>query len=99
MPASRPNTPLLRVFDLRNVIGALLGIYAVLLIVTGFVPGLLPAHHDPAAATNRADLYVGTDANWWVGLALLAVAVIFIVWARLRPVRAQQTGDGETDAN
>ena len=83
--ADRPTgTRLLRLFDVRNIIGALLGIYGVLLTIAGFAPAIL-GHHDNPAAGNRTDLYVGTDANWWVGLVLLGVAVVFIVWAFLRP--------------
>lgn len=75
-----------RVFDIRNIIGALLAIYGVLLVVAGLVPGLVIAHRDAPAEGNKVDLYVGTDANWWVGVVLLAVAALFITWAALRPV-------------
>jgi H+/Cl- antiporter ClcA len=78
------NRPL-RVFDIRNIIGALLGIYGVLLIIAGIAPAILGHHEDPGAAGNRANLYVGTDANWWVGIVLLGVALTFIVWAYVRP--------------
>jgi hypothetical protein len=99
MPAERPKNALLHVFDIRNVIGALLMIYGVLLVITGFAPALLRDHDDPAAAGNRADLYVGTDANWWVGLALLAVAAIFFAWAVLRPVPTPESGSTEQDSS
>ena len=59
-----------------------------LLTVAGLVPSLVAQHDDEAAANNTVDLYVGTDANWWVGVALLAVAATFIAWAALRPVVA-----------
>jgi H+/Cl- antiporter ClcA len=75
-----------RFFDIRNIIGALLGIYGVLLTIAGFFPQILAEHSDPAAAGNRAQLYIGTDANWWVGLVLLGVSGVFIAWALLRPV-------------
>jgi hypothetical protein len=75
-----------RLFDIRNIIGALLAIYGVLLTIAGLVPGLVASHDDAAAAANKIDLYVGTDANWWVGLALLAVAAVFLAWAALRPL-------------
>ena len=72
-------------FDVRNIIGALLGIYGVVLTIAGFAPGLLGDHRS-SATDNPVDLYVGTDANWWVGLALIVVAVVFFAWAALRPV-------------
>lgn len=81
---------LAHLFDIRNIVGALLGIYGVLLTIAGFVPGVLREHDNPAAATDRANLYVGTDANWWVGLILIGVAVAFFTWAALRPHRADE---------
>ncbi len=72
-------------FDIRNIIGSLLGIYGVVLTIAGFAPGLL-GDHDSAANDNPVDLYVGTDANWWVGLVLIGVSIVFIAWALLRPV-------------
>lgn len=77
-------------FDIRNVIGALMAIYGVVLTIAGFAPGLL-RERDKGANTNPVDLYFGTDANWWVGLALIGVAVVFFAWAWLRPVRVEET--------
>jgi H+/Cl- antiporter ClcA len=85
-----------RLFDIRNIIGALLGIYGVLLTIAGFFPAILSGHNSSATG-NRADLYVGTDANWWVGLILLAVAAGFFAWALLRPVRIDETDSAPTD--
>jgi hypothetical protein len=79
-------------FDVRNIIGALLGIYGIVLTIAGFAPGLLGDHHS-AATDNPVDLYVGTDANWWVGLALIAVSIVFIGWALLRPVKVPETAE------
>jgi hypothetical protein len=76
-------------FDIRNVIGALLAIYGVVLTIAGFAPGLL-RERDKGASNNPVDLYFGTDANWWVGLALIGVAVTFFAWAWLRPVRVEE---------
>jgi hypothetical protein len=77
-------------FDIRNVIGALLAIYGVVLTIAGFAPGLL-RERDKGASNNPVDLSFGTDANWWVGLALIVVAVAFFAWARLRPVPVEET--------
>ena len=77
-------------FDIRNVIGALLAIYGVVLTVAGFAPELV-RERDKGASNNPVDLYFGTDANWWVGLALIGVAVAFFTWAWLRPVRLKET--------
>jgi uncharacterized membrane protein len=62
-------------FDIRNIIGALLGIYGVVLVVMSF-------------STSDSDLakVSGVNANLWVGIGLLAFALFFIVWAFLRPI-------------
>lgn len=65
-------------FDLRNVIGALLGIYGIVLLLCSFLldPGVNP---DTGVAKASGD-------NLWAGLAMLIVAIVFMVWARLRPI-------------
>jgi hypothetical protein len=85
---------LTQLFDIRNVIGTLLAIYGVVLTIAGFAPGLL-REREKGAANNPVDLYFGTDANWWVGLALIGVAVVFFVWAWLRPVRVEEPPTAE----
>jgi hypothetical protein len=86
-------------FDIRNVIGALLAIYGVALTIAGFAPGLL-REREKGTSNNAVDLYFGTDANWWVGLALIGVAVVFFAWAWLRPVRVEETpADATADAD
>ena len=76
-------------FDVRNIIGALLGIYGVVLTIAGFAPGLL-GDHAKRSTDNPVDLSVGTDANWWVGLVLIGVAIVFIGWALLRPIKVPE---------
>jgi len=63
-------------FDIRNFIAALLGIYGVVLLVTGLV------------GTTDADLAKaqGINVNVWTGIALIIAAGLFAGWARLRPV-------------
>lgn len=77
-----------QIFDIRNVIGALMGIYGVILTIAGFAPVLLREREKGAsgAVANPVDLYFGTEANWWVGFALIGVAAVFFAWAALRPV-------------
>jgi H+/Cl- antiporter ClcA len=89
MTVPQANRVLSKLFDIRNIIGTLLAIYGVVLTIAGFAPAVLREHSDPAAAGNRSDLYIGTDANWWVGLIMLAVAAGFIVWALVRPLRGE----------
>ena len=86
---------LTQLFDIRNVIGALLGIYGVVLTIAGFAPALL-RERDKGADNNPVDLYFGTEANWWVGLALIVVSAVFITWALLRPVKVEQPAPSES---
>lgn len=99
-PSGTPSTRRVvgRLFDIRNIVGALLAIYGVVLTIAGFVPALLHHHDTRAAASDKVDLYVGTAANWWVGLVLLAVSVFFFTWAVLRPHEIDDVGTLKRDA-
>ena len=71
-----------RLFDLRYVIGGLLGIYGVVLTVRGLLDG--------APELARA---AGLAINLWTGLALLVAALAFLAWARWRPLGIEVTED------
>ena len=88
---------LARLFDIRIIVGALLLIYGVLLTIAGFAPSILGHHAGRSAKSDRVDLYVGTAANWWVGLVLIGVALTFVVWAMLRPSTAAGTDAEQRD--
>ena len=61
-------------FDIRNIIGALLGIYGVLLVIAGLFM-------DTEEAKTG-----GVNANLWTGLALAVASAVFLTWARLKPI-------------
>ncbi|RJO79808.1 hypothetical protein D5S18_00565 [Nocardia panacis] len=63
-------------FDIRTIIAALLGSYGVILVVTSWVG-------DTAAQKAKTG---GIDINLWAGLAMIAVALAFVVWVFLRPI-------------
>ncbi|WP_328405056.1 hypothetical protein [Nocardia sp. NBC_00403] len=63
-------------FDIRTIVGALLGSYGVILIITGLV-------HDTAAEEAKTG---GININIWSGIGMAAVALAFLVWVLLRPV-------------
>ena len=64
--------------DIRSIIGMLMGTYGVILTLMGIF------------ADPETDKTGGVNANLWAGLALLAVGVIFIGWARLRPIVVEE---------
>ncbi|MCW2794250.1 MAG: hypothetical protein JWO76_3348 [Nocardioides sp.] len=62
------------ILDIRNVIGALLGIYGVILTLMGLFGD---------TETDKTD---GINANLWAGLIMLAVGIFFVAWVRVKPV-------------
>ncbi|MFI5622372.1 hypothetical protein ACIA03_02800 [Nocardioides sp. NPDC051685] len=65
---------LLSLFDIRNVIGALLSVYGIILLLMGLFG-------DP-----EVDKTGGPNANLWAGIILLVIGAVFIAWGLLRPV-------------
>ena len=64
-------------FDIRNVIGGLIGVYGIILTVMGVF--------------DLGDNGTGdAGANLWAGLAMLLVGIVFVTWARLRPVKVPE---------
>jgi drug/metabolite transporter (DMT)-like permease len=61
--------------DVRKIIGALLGVYGLLLLIAGILGS--DADKDKAA---------GVNINLWVGIALLLACALFWVWALTRPL-------------
>jgi hypothetical protein len=62
-------------FDLRYLIGGLFTFYGVLLIIASFF------------VSNAKS--GGIDIDLWLGLAMLILGVIFLLWARMRPLRIE----------
>jgi hypothetical protein len=70
-------------FDIRNFIGMLLGIYGVILLLTGLLG-------TDDAALAKSD---GVNVNLWTGAGLILAAAVFLVWAKLRPVVVPPSDD------
>lgn len=64
------------IFDVRNIIGALLAIYGVILLLVHLFGG-----DDSATGGPTHD-----QANLWTGAALLLAGLIFFAWTKLRPI-------------
>jgi membrane protein DedA with SNARE-associated domain len=70
-------------FDIRNVIGALLGIYGLILL------GMA------AFGSTEEDKTGGINANLWIGIILVVAAAIFLSWAQLRPVEVKERSEDD----
>ena len=87
--AETPQSAAARLFDLRVLIGGLFLVYGVMLTVAGF----FTSSKDLAKASQ-------ININLWMGLSMLVIAVFFLGWWRLRPLRHDQpppdaTGTGQ----
>ncbi|MBB6628289.1 hypothetical protein H5V45_13260 [Nocardioides sp. KIGAM211] len=71
--------------DIRNIIGAVLGIYGVILLGMGLF------------GDTETEKTGGVNANLWAGIALLVVGVGFLAWARIRPVVVPDDAGHTTD--
>jgi hypothetical protein len=67
--------PKANLFDIRNVVGALLLIYGVVLVIVSF----------STSDAERAKVS-GINANLWVGICLLAFGALMVAWAVTRPI-------------
>lgn len=85
IPEERPVTHVEKVgaFDIRNFIGALIGLYGIILVVLGLV----------AFNEVEADRTGGLNANLWAGVGMVVVAALFILWARLEPLKVEVQSD------
>lgn len=77
---------LANMLDIRVVIGGLFSIYGVILTILGLI--------DSPAARQKAQ---GVDINLWVGLAMLAFGLCFLVWSMFHP--RQRPPEPEPDAD
>jgi hypothetical protein len=67
-----------RLFDLRYLIGGLMGIYGIVLIIVGLF--------DSQAEIDKA---AGIRINLWMGLGMLVLGALFLLWARTRPLKIE----------
>jgi len=68
-------------FDIRNIIGGLIGVYGVILTFMGIF------------GDKELDKTGDVNANLWAGLVMLVVGVAFLAWARIRPVVVPEQQD------
>jgi cyanate permease len=64
-------------FDIRTIVGALMGLYGIVLTIVGAVK------HSTADLARSG----GWNINLWSGIVMAALGVVFLVWVRLRPTQ------------
>ena len=62
-------------FDIRIIIASLIGVYGVILVITGLLSG-----------EAQAEKAAGLNINVLAGVVMLVFAASFVTWARLRPI-------------
>ena len=75
-PKDAPASAASKLFDLRVLIGALFTFYGVALSIYGLF------FTSPAEIAKAA----GININLWLGLGMLALGLLFLLWAKLAPV-------------
>ena len=75
-----------RLFDIRLIIGGLFVLYGVAVFIAGLVDG--------SAAKEKAS---GIDINIWAGIGMALLGAFFLLWVRLRPLRAEPSRDASDD--
>ncbi len=63
-------------FDIRLIIAMLFAIYGVVVTVMGLV----------GTSEQEIAQSAGVNINLWSGLGMLVFAILFAVWARVRPI-------------
>jgi hypothetical protein len=71
-------------FDLRRIIGAVFGLWAVVLIVLGVT-------ESDAEIAKAADVNI----NLWAGLGMAVLSALFLLWAFTRPLGEELAGSDE----
>ncbi|GAA0511223.1 hypothetical protein Ade02nite_45280 [Paractinoplanes deccanensis] len=73
-----------RLFDVRRVIGGLFVVYGVIVTLLGIF--------DSPEEIDKAE---GVRINLWMGLAMLALGLFFLLWLRLNPPKPPQIDESE----
>lgn len=71
--------------DIRTIIGGLIGTYGVILTLMGLF------------GDQESDKTGDVNANLWAGLVMIVVGLVFVTWARLRPVVVPEHHEGAHD--
>lgn len=73
---SEPGSRASHLFDLRYLIGGLFTVYGIIMTIVGAI--------DSQQEIDRA---AGVRINLWMGLGMLVLGLLFLLWARTRPLQ------------
>ena len=77
-------------FDIRIIIASLIGLYGVILVITGLF-----------SSEAQAEKASGLNINIIAGIVMILFAAAFIAWARIRPIvvppEPKETEGGEAE--
>ena len=85
---SQPRAHKAGAFDIRLIIALLIGVYGVILTVMGI------------GFTSDEEIKKAADVNinLWAGLGLLVICLLFVLWARIRPLRVPEGEEKAAEA-
>jgi hypothetical protein len=83
--STEPKSAAASLFDIRLLIGGLFTLYGLMLGISGFFTS--DAERQKASNIN---------INLWLGLGMLLLGLLFLLWYRLNPLRAEPA-DPEDD--
>jgi len=77
-------------FDIRVIIASLIGLYGIILVITGLF-----------SSEAQAEKASGLNINVIAGIVMILFAAAFIAWARIRPIvvppETKEAGEGGPD--
>jgi hypothetical protein len=77
-------------FDIRIIIATLIGLYGVILVITGLF-----------SSEAQAEKAAGLNINIIAGIVMILFSASFVLWARLRPIvvppEPKETEGGEAE--
>ena len=62
-------------FDIRVIIAGLIGLYGIILVITGLL-----------SSDEQANKASGLNINVLAGIGMIVLSAAFVVWARWRPI-------------
>jgi drug/metabolite transporter (DMT)-like permease len=77
-------------FDIRIIIASLIGLYGIILVITGLF-----------SSDAQAEKAAGLNINIIAGIVMILFAAAFVAWARIRPIvvppEQMRAGEGGAD--